>query len=45
MVVKIWIFPDDLTPLDDVYVKSHMNEGPVKVGENGGVGSWGVAVA
>ena len=31
IVVKIWMFPEDLIPFDDVNVKTHINERPVKV--------------
>ena len=31
IVVKIWMFPEDLIPFDDVNVKNQINERPVKV--------------
>ena len=41
IVVKIWIFPDDLKPFDEVYVNSQIKKSPVNVAYNEFVASSG----
>ena len=41
IVVKIWIFPDDLIPLDVVKVNNHMKKSPVETAKMGLVISSG----